>query len=618
MLSSPKRLYERWNNLTDRLGLTTVGRWLVLSILVGTVGGLGGILFNILYEACNSFFMEWICGYTPPLPGGEGGDAGLVPQSLPNNWVAIIPAIGGLLSGILVYKFAPEAEGHGTDAVIDAYHNKRGLIRARTPIIKMLASSLTIGSGGSAGREGPIAQIGAGFGSILGSLLRLSDRERRILVLAGVGAGIGSIFRAPLGGALFAAEVLYRDAEFEYEALIPAFVASIVGYSVYCPLSGAGWGSIFMLPAEGFRFAQPMALPLYFAMAAVLAVFGVIYVKAFYFSHHTLFKKMPVPQLTKPAIGGLFVGLIALFCPQILGMGYGYVQEAIDGSLPIKLMLLIAVGKIVATSLTVGSGGSGGVFAPSLVIGGLLGGAFGLLFQQWFGDTVVPQPGAFVLVGMAGFFAGAGKVPISSMLMVSEMTVGYGLLVPLMLVVAVSFLLSGERVTIYEKQVPRRVDSPAHLGDFIIDILETIRVRDVCSGQDEVQLVNENTPLEKVLQLTTQTTHSCYPVVNDDDELTGVLLLDDLRSAFFEPELFPLVIARDVAVASFPSIYLTDDLSDALRKLMESGSSELPVVNADQPKAVVGMLNRKDLIQSYHKRMSEYLTSREQARREML
>jgi len=610
MVSRRKRFYLFLHRLTAPLGVQTVGRWLVYSILVGAVGGFGGIVFNFLYQHCNHLMMEKICHYSAPAPGGEAKSAEKISTPIrPNLWILIIPAVGGLISGFIVYRYAPEAEGHGTDAVVESFHRARGIIRSRTPIVKIIASSITIGSGGSAGREGPIAQIGAGFGSVLASLLRLSDRERRILVVAGVGAGIGSIFRAPLGGALFATEVLYRDPEFEYEGLIPAFIASIVGYSVYCPLSGTGWGAIFKLPAEGFHFSHPSTLVLYGILGPVLALFGAIYVKAFYWTRDR-FRDLRIPNTFKPAIGGIGVGLLALVAPQVLGMGYGYLQQAIDGNLAIKTMLLIGIGKIVATSLTVASGGSGGVFAPSLVIGGMLGGALGMVFSNWFPGLGI-HPGEFVLVGMAGFFAGAGKVPVSSMIMVSEMTVGYGLVVPLMLVVAVTYALSGGRLTIYEKQVGRRVESPAHTGDFIVDILETIPVRDVYRPETSLPIVSESTPLEDVLHLTTETTHTCFPVVNEKGEMAGVILLEDLRSAFFEPELFSLVIARDIAVKSFPVIFLDENLSSALRKLMESGSTELPVVEEKNPKVAVGLLSRHDLILAYHKRMRDFLARRD-------
>jgi CIC family chloride channel protein len=584
------------------------------SVLVGIVGGLGAILFNVIFLFCREQLLIGVCGFTPPMPGGEIVP-GVTSQPInphPNYWIFVIPALGGLVSSLIVWFLAREAEGDGTDAVIDSFHRSRGFIRARAPLVKIIASSITVGSGGSAGREGPITLIGAGFGSILASLFHLSDRERRILIIAGVGAGVGSIFRAPLGGALFATEVLYRDAEIEYEALIPAFIASIVGYSVYCPLSGTGWHPIFTLPGV-LSFSQPAALVLYAILGIVLAGFGRLWVVTYGFISRRVFRPLPVHRVFKPAIGGLVVGAIGYNIPQVLGLGYGYVQEALDGNLTISAMLLIAVAKIVATSFTVGSGGSGGVFAPSLVIGGLAGGAVGKSFSLLL-PSLKLEPGAFVLVGMAGYFAGVGKVPISAMLMVSEMTMGYGLIVPLMLVVAVCFLITGERTTIYEKQVARRVDSPAHVGDFIIDIFETIKVRDICRAEARPGLIEEGTPLEEVLRLTTETTRMCYPVGNAKGELTGIIMLDDLRAAFFEPDLFPLIIARDIAVRSFPRIYLEDDLSSALRKMMESNATELPVVDEQQSSVVLCTLSRQDLIQAYHRSVRDYLSRREPVR----
>ena len=261
-LSLREHILAAWQRFSTPLGVTTIGRWIAYAVLVGIVGGLGAMLFNVIFLTVRWVFLIKICDYSPPLPGGEMADwPPDGPMDLtPNLWILVIPAVGGLLSSLLVWYFAREAEGDGTDAVIEAFHKARGIVRLRASLIKIVSSSITVGSGGSAGREGPITMIGAGFGSALASLLKLSDRERRILVLAGVGAGVGSIFRAPLGGALFATEVLYRDAEFEYEALIPAFIASIVGYSVYCPLSGAGWGAIFAIPEVGFQFAQPSVL----------------------------------------------------------------------------------------------------------------------------------------------------------------------------------------------------------------------------------------------------------------------------------------------------------------------------------------------------------------------
>ena len=303
-------------------------------------------------------------GYSIPVPGGEGST--VIPAEPTRRWLLlVVPAIGGLLSGLLVFSLAPEAEGHGTDAMIDAFHRKRGIIRKRVPFIKTIASALTIGSGGSAGREGPIAQVGSGFGSAPAGWLKSSDRERRLLVLAGAGAGIGAVFRAPLGGALFVVEVLYREMEFESAALVPAFVASIVSYSIYCGVSGK-WGAIFRVPDA--TFTHPLELPLYLVLGLVCALMGILYVKVFYGVRDRVFRRIPLPRHVKPALGGLAVGVIGYFLPQVLGMGYGWVQLAIDGNLALGLIVTIAFVKILATGLTISSGGSGGVFAPSMVI----------------------------------------------------------------------------------------------------------------------------------------------------------------------------------------------------------------------------------------------------------
>jgi len=576
-----------------------MSRLILLSALVGVVAGLGALAFNFILDYAGQLFIVRGAGYAIPVPGGEG--ATVIPADPMHRWFLLIaPAIGGLLSGILVFSLAPEAEGHGTDAMIDAFHHKRGIIRKRVPVIKTLASALTIGSGGSAGREGPIAQVGSGFGSALASWLNAGDRERRLLLLAGAGAGIGAVFRAPLGGALFVAEVLYREMEFESAALVPAFVASIVSYSIYAGVSGK-WGAIFRVPV--LTFNHPVELALYVLLGVLCAGMGILYVKVFYGVRDHVFRKLRLPRHFKPALGGLAVGIVGFFLPQVLGMGYGWVQLAMDGHLALGMIVAIAFLKILATGLTISSGGSGGVFAPSMVIGGLTGAAIGVLFQKWL-PGVVTQPAAFALVGMAGFFAGVAKTPVSSLIMVSEMTTGYGLLAPLMLTTAGAYLLVPKRLSIYENQVNNRVDSPAHEGEFMVNVLERIPVSEAMARDAKLTVFRPATPLSEILDAVAESRQYAFPVLDDGGVLQGVIFFDDIRIFFTERRLpANAVVAQDLQAPTTTVVSLDEDLASALRKFRITMHSELPVVEAKDSKKVVGVLSRRDVIVAYHDRL---------------
>jgi CIC family chloride channel protein len=312
-------IIRSWGGVSLRLPLDEISgaaAWLSRFVLIGLVAGCGAILFHFMTQAGVRFFLDGLAGYRPPAPAGE--QHLFTPSAVAfNRWVLLfLPSLGGLLSGWLVYRFAPEAEGHGTDAAIDAYHRKGGMIRGRVPVVKTIASTLTLTTGGSGGREGPIAQIGAGFGSFLARRLRLSERERRIMLAAGVAAGVGSIFRAPLAGALFAAEVLYRDPDLEPEVIIPAGIASVVAYCVFCLVFG--WGALFQSP--DFVFRDPLELGPYLALALALSAMGWLYVTAFY-GVVNAFQAWNFPRMLKPAVGGLATGLIGFFLPQTLAFG---------------------------------------------------------------------------------------------------------------------------------------------------------------------------------------------------------------------------------------------------------------------------------------------------------
>lgn len=431
-------------------------RLLLDSVFLGIIGGLSAQLFFWLLKIFNNLFLAKLAGYVPPGLPEEGG---VLAQSIGSHGLWLIPlatTLGGLIAGIIVYSLAPEAEGHGTDTAVKAYHRAGGFIRTRVPPLKMLASAITIGSGGAAGREGPTALISAGVGSVYGKYTKRSDADKRTLLLIGMASGLSAIFRSPIGTAFFAVEVLYSTMEFDAWVLLYTMLGSIVAYTVNGLF--VGWKPLFNVPSN---IVAPGFLGyLWYAALGVVAGLVAVLLPEIFYRIRDWFQAIPIPPHFKPAIGGLGLGLLALGLPQVLGGGYGWIQEAIDGQLALNLMIALIFAKIIALALTISSGGSGGVFAPGLFVGAMLGGALAKIFHQ--------PDAAFVIVGMAAVFAGAARVPIATLLMVTEMTGGYELLVPAALAIMIAFVVQKQfsanmrYPTLYEGQVAGRPDSPAH------------------------------------------------------------------------------------------------------------------------------------------------------------
>jgi len=596
VLNRFKKIMQFITGKERSVNIAHAGKWTLYFVLIGLIAGLGSIIFHYLCQLGLHYFMDLMAGYRPPSPAGE--HRLLHPTSTPFNRMILLflPALGGLLSGWLVYTYAPEAEGHGTDAAIDAYHRKGGFIRGRVPIIKTVASALTLTTGGSGGREGPIAQIGAGFGSFLATTLKLSDRERRIMMTAGIGAGVGSIFRAPLAGALFAAEVLYRDPEFESEVIIPAGISSVVAYCLFCLVFG--WGSLFEAP--DFLFRNPLELGPYLVLSLVLVATGVLYIRSFY-GLITVFKSIKIPNHLKPAVGGLCTGIIGFFLPQTLAFGYGFAQKALYNELTIPFLFLLAIGKIFTTSFSIGSGGSGGVFGPSIVIGGAMGGVVGKIFHQIM-PGVVTEPGAFVVVGMAGFFTAVSNTPISTIIFVSEMTNSYHLLLPSLLVCSVSYL-AARKWTIYEKQVKSKIDSPAHAGDFFVDILQAIKVKNLMHLVKKVEVIPRNMTFRDFKKFFSETKQHYFPVVDQDYRLTGIFSSTDIRSVLFSRGIGQLVVMNDIATFDIILTTPSEDLNAVLQKFTIKNIDSLPVVKDDDHGILIGMLNRREVISYYNEQV---------------
>jgi CIC family chloride channel protein len=611
--SSPLHWFPEFWEL-GRKRLRPQARLLGLSLIVGVIAGIGAIVF---FSACQLVFrysLDAVAGYHPHAPGGEPPLLGETTGALRPWLLLLIPTIGGILSGLLVYSVAPEAEGHGTDSAIAAYHYHQGQIRPRVPLVKIVASALTLGSGGSGGREGPIAQIGAGFGSFLGNLFHLRPAERRILMAAGMGAGVAAIFRAPLAGALFAAEVLYRSPDFESEVIIPAGLASAIAYCTFA--LAFGWQPLFMLPPEllgVLTFNNPLNLASYTVLALFLVVLAMLYTRTFYgltyLFHHLLLR----PHL-KPAIGAFLSGLLAVVLYFLLGQneqvlailsfGYGILQDAMSvwpagpANLVFALILLaVALGKIITTGLTIGSGGSGGVFGPSMVIGGCGGGALGI-FLNWMWPALAPHPANFVIVGMAGFFAAAAKTPFSTLVMVSEMTGNYNLLLPTLWVCALAFLLSDEQ-SIYSSQVESRSRSPAHQGDYVREVLTGLRVSQFMTPREHVPILRPGDRLDQVVEQLSSGPFYTLPVTDERGGLLGVVSLEEVHLASQSPHVRPMIVAADLMRGDVSPLHPDDRLDRALEMFVENDVLALPVVDGPAGHQVIGIVKRSDIASTY-------------------
>jgi CIC family chloride channel protein len=559
-------------------------RWSILGSLIGVVSGFGAIGFFLLLQICSTFFLGYVGGYVPASSGGEVNPFAMMLGSVVTWRIPLILVLGGLVSGFIVYRFGPEAEGHGTDAYISSFHYKNGAVRKRIPLIKAVSSAIVIGSGGSAGREGPIAQIGSGFGSFIASRLNLSNSDKRIAIICGAAGGIGAIFKAPLGGAIFAIEVLYKR-DIEAKALLPAFISSIVAYAIFGIF--LGFEPIFTTHVYAPNI---ISLFLFAILGLACALFAIIFIKVFYFIKDTLFKKLKVSRYFKPAIGCLIVGGVSLFFPEVLGPGYGLVQLSLDEKVFVFYLFLLIFAKIIVTSFTIGSGGSGGVFAPSLVIGASIGG-FISLFIKLLVPTLEVETAAFVVVGMASFITAVANVPIASIIMVSEMTNTYSLLPAAMVACTVSYILT-TKWSIYESQVLDKTYSPVHRGEYTIDVLQKMKVGDIMNTP--VQIVHPEDALQKVSEIVQSSGHSGFPVIDENQKLVGIIVYRDLFKS--SPETMTRMLVKDVMSQNLVTINPDQNVLDALDKIENYGFGRLPVVDPQDASKLLGIITKRDIL----------------------
>ncbi len=562
-------------------------KWISIAVVIGIVCGLSALALLESVRLITRITLGYVAGYTPPLAGGEGGPGNLILPAT-RYLIPIVTAIGGLAGGLLIYFFAPEAAGVGTDAAIRAFHQGEANIRGRIPILKLLTSAITIGTGGTSGREGPIAQIGAGAGSAISNFLKLDKRSREIALAAGLGAGIASIFKAPLAGAIISAEIFYTR-DFEVDALIPAFVASVVGYSIVG--YAIGWQPIFTTNVSPTEFRNPLSLPFYALLGIACALLARILIRIYY-PTTAAFRKWRVPLFVKTAIGGLATGIIGMFFLSVLGTGYGWTQIALDGNFslfPPLLILAAVVAEMFSLSLTLGSGGSGGIFGPSIVIGGMLGTIIGYGLNLLI-PSVVPNPSDFAIVGMMAFFAADGKAPISTIVLVAEMSGGYGLLAPSMFAVAPAFLLSGDR-SVFPSQVPTRFESPAHAEEFEALELERTPVSDVM--QTDSKTVAPTDRADVVQKVMVDSGLESIPVVASDHRLVGIIAAEDVRR--LSEQQRRSVEAQTLAKTEYPTCKPSDDLYAALRPMIVANIGTIPVISDENSRVLVGVISRRDI-----------------------
>lgn len=562
-------------------------KWGLLGVLIGACAAAGALSIIALIQVVQHAVFLPATGGLPALPGGEaGGAAGAPPvTALPRPWVLPLLGLGGgLAGGVLVRRFARDAGGIGTNAAIAAFHANRR-VPVRTTVVKVLTSAITIGTGMTSGREGPVAQVGAGAGSAIAHLLGLTARERNIALAAGLGAGISAMFRAPLAGAILGAEVFYRE-DFEVEAMVPGLVASVTSYAIVGAASG--FQPIFALGPLGSPFDSPLSLALYAALGVACAA-GARYLIAVFFPVERAFRRLPFVAAT--ALGGLGAGTVGMLFPGAIGTGYGYMQAALVQPGPPLLLALGAFAVLTGAALTLGSGNSGGVFGPTVVAGGLLGAAFGGLAHAWL-PGLASHPAAFAVVGMVALFAGAAKAPVSTIVMIAEMTGGYALLGPSMVAVVTAFLLSGKG-TIFPAQVRARPDSPFHADEFEPIVLRRTKVGQVM--QPVGLCVDADWPLDAVLDAMTKRGARSVLVLRQG-ALEGIITARDVlrvREDRRGERTAGEVMTRDLAVA-----HPNEDLYTVLERLIVRDVGQLPVVDREERGRVLGVVSRGDIGQA--------------------
>ncbi len=557
----------------------------LLALVIGILAALGSISFTYMIEG-----FQWLF-YGP-------GDALVsIVAEMPWYQKVAMPALGGLIVGPLIYYFAKEAKGHGVPEVMRAVALRGGIIRKRVVAIKALASAISIGSGSSVGSEGPIVQMGSALGSAVGQTQRLSGNKMKSLVACGAAGGIAAIFNAPIAGVMFAIEIIMGD------IAISTFGPIIISAVTATVISRAWWGDIPTFHVPEYQLVSTWEIPAYILLGFIAAFVAIVFTKTLYWSEDFFEDKVKIPEYLQPVIGGGLVGITGLFLPHILGVGYSVIDDALLGNLPFTLLLLLIVIKIITTSISLGSGSSGGVFAPSLFIGAVTGGAFGSLAHGIF-PSISATSGAYALVGMGAVVAGTTFAPITAIMIIFEMTSDYQIILPLMLTCITSTVVASSfsKESIYTMKLVREGIN-LYAGKEV-NLLKSIPVEEAMARG--VQTIPENMSIRGLNKFLEKSKHANFPLVDKNGLLSGIISFQDFKSAVFEEELQDLVVVKELAEKNVITVTPDENLDDALKKIGNRNIEQLPVVSKENPRKIVGILSRRDVISAYNKKLLEH------------
>ncbi len=585
---------KNFTKLLNRAHMTEHTFMIIIAIIIGTVAGFAALGIQHMIKFFSSL--------------SYSGSKSLLTSIINTPWYLkiAIPAIGGALVGPIIYFFAREAKGHGVPEVMQSILMKGGVIRGRVAFVKAIASSITIGTGGSVGREGPIVQIGSSIGSAIGQVFKVSNQRLKTFVGCGAAAGIAAAFNAPIAGTLFAVEIMLKD--FAFAQFSPIVISSVMATVVMHHFKGNF--AEFKVPS--YELTSPYELIFYLLLAVLCAFVGYIFIRVLYFSEDLFDEKIKIPEYLKPVIGGVIIGALAIAFPQIMGVGYESIDNALHGrvlntgyesffggnAIWVFAITLVFI-KIFATSITLGSGGSGGIFAPSLFLGAMTGVFFGSIAHKFF-PGVTSSPGAYALVAMGGLVAATTHAPITAMIIVFELTQDYRIILPLMITCIISTIISSKltRESIYTLKLLNR---GIHIKDGAeINVMKSLFVKDIFTTNYES--IQETNKFNEVVNRVIAGHDPYFPVVNQKGHLTGIISLHDIKESLFDKEMLQdLLIASDIANQNPAAVTPEDNCQTALDKMAENNIQGIPVVDVQKEDKILGMIWRKDILDEYNR-----------------